>query len=53
MEGSGEIHLTAEEHTALAKYLSMKFRLEDMERLHIYFRGQTDTVAHLKKVHAL
>ena len=53
MEGSGEIHLTAEEHTALAKYLSMKFCLEDMERLHIYFRGQTDAVAYLKKVHAI
>lgn len=53
MEGKGEIHLTAEEHEALSKYLSMKFRAEDMERQHIYFRGQTDAVAYLKKVKAL
>ncbi len=45
--------MTAEEHTALAKYFSMKFRLEDMERLHIDFRRQTDAVAYLKKVHTL
>ena len=53
MEGSGEIHLTAEEHEALAKYLSMKFRAEDMERLHLYFRGHTDAVAYLKEIKAL
>ena len=31
----------------------MKFRAEDMERLHLYFRGHTDAVAYLKKIKAL
>lgn len=53
MEGSGEIHLTAEEHSALTEYLHLKFKLEDMERLQIYFRGHTDAFAYLKKINAI
>lgn len=53
MEGGGEIHLTAEEHTTLTEYLHLKFKLEDMERLQIYFRGHTDAFAYLKKIKAI
>ena len=53
MDGSGEIHLTAEEHLALAEYLRLKFRLDDMERQQIYFRGHTDAFAYLKKIKML
>lgn len=53
IEKSGEISLTAEEHHALTEYLHLLFRLADMERLQIYFRGHTDAVAYLKKIKAL
>lgn len=53
MEKGGEISLTAEEHAALAEYLHLLFKLSDMERLQIYFRGHTDAFAYLKKIHAL
>lgn len=53
MEGSGEIHLTEEEHTVLAEYLRLKFKRDDMERLQIYFRGHTDAFAYLKKIKML
>ena len=53
MNGSGEIHLTEEEHAALAEYLHLLFKLADMERLQIYFRGHTDAFAYLKKINAI
>lgn len=53
LDGSGEIHLTAEEHKVLAEYLHLKFEQEDMERLQIYFRGHTDAFAYLKKIKML
>ena len=48
-----ELHLTAEEHTAFSKYLRLLRKLEDMERLQLYFRGHTDAVAYLKKIKAI
>lgn len=48
MEGDGEIHLTDEEHAVLLRYLHLYRKMDNMERLHIYFRGQTDAVAYLK-----
>lgn len=53
MEETREIHLTAEEHTVLNKYLRLYRKLDDMERLQIYFRGHTDAVAYLKKIKAI
>lgn len=53
MEGSGEISLSAEEHEVLTKFFRLQFRLESMERQHIYFRGHTDCYSYLKKVGAL
>lgn len=53
MEGSGEISLSAEEHEILTKFFRLQFRLESMERQHIYFRGHTDCYSYLKKVGAL
>jgi hypothetical protein len=53
LEGEGEISLTAAEHAALVRYLSVKQDMEDMERLHIYFRGHTDGYAYLKEIGAI
>ena len=53
MEGNGELSLSAEEHEILTKFFRLQFRLESMEREHIYFRGHTDCISYLKKVGAL
>ena len=53
LEGSGEVSLTAEEHGALVEYLSVKIRMEDMERQYIYFHGHKDNFAYLKKIGVL
>ena len=53
MDNQDELHLTAEEHTAFAKYLRLLRKLEDMEHLQLYFRGHTDAVAYLKKIKAI
>lgn len=53
IEGSGEVHLTEEEHKVLTEYLRLRFNLDDMEREALYFRGHTDAVAYLKKIKAL
>ena len=50
---SGEVTMTAEEHTAFVEYMRLKRQLDDMERLHIYFRGHTDAFAYLKRIQAL
>ena len=38
LESSGEIRLTAEEHTAFTQYLHLVRQRDDMERQQIYFR---------------
>lgn len=53
IEGDGSISLSAEEHNALTEYFKLQFRLENMERQQLYFRGHTDCIAYLKKVGAL
>lgn len=53
MEGSGEIHLSAEEHDAFVQFLRLRRKLDDMEREQIYFRGHTDAIAYLRKIKAL
>lgn len=53
LHGSGEVHLTAEEHKVLTEYLRQRFNLDDMEREALYFRGHTDAVAYLKKIKAI
>ena len=53
MESDGAINLTADEHDVLLRYLHLHRKMDDMERLHIYFRGQTDAVAYLKKIKVL
>lgn len=42
-----------EEHVAFSKYLRLSRKLDDMERLQLYFRGHTDAVAYLKKIKAI
>ena len=53
LEGNGELSLSAEEHEILTRFFRLQFRLESMEREHIYFRGHTDCSSYLKKVGAL
>ena len=53
MEGDGDLSLSAEEHEILTRFFKLQFRLESMERQHIYFRGHTDSVSYLKQVGAL
>ena len=53
MDSQDELHLTAEEHAVFSKYLCLSRKLEDMERLQLYFRGHTDAVAYLKKIKAI
>ena len=53
MEEKGEIHLTAEEHAAFVQCLRLQRKLDDMERLQLYFRGHTDAVAYLMKIKAI
>ena len=52
IEGTGGLTLSAEEHEVLANYFRLQFRLESMEREHIYFRGHTACISYLKKVGA-
>jgi hypothetical protein len=52
-QGAGGVTLTAEEHAALVRYLSLKNSMENAERKQIYFRGHTDNFAYLKKIGAV
>ena len=53
LEDEGEVALTAEQHTALVDCLALCRRMEDLERLHVYFCGHTDAYAYLKQIGAL
>ena len=52
MEGIGEIHMTEEEHAAFLQYHHLLRKLDDMERMELYFHGHMDAVAYLKRIHA-
>ena len=53
LEEAGEVAMTAEEHDAFVECMRLKRQLDDMERLHIYFRGHTDAFAYLKRIGAI
>lgn len=53
LEEAGEVTMTAEEHAAFVECMKLKRQLDDMERLHIYFKGHTDAFAYLKKIKAI
>ncbi|MDD3921235.1 MAG: hypothetical protein PHO41_08715 [Eubacteriales bacterium] len=53
LEGAGAISLTAEEHAALAEHMNLVIEIENLERLHIYFRGHTDCFSYLKRIGAI
>jgi hypothetical protein len=53
LEGSGGASLSADEHRTFLRYLGLKRRMEDAERLHIYFRGHMDGFAYLKRIGAI
>ena len=49
LESKGNISLTEEEHAILLEYLAMYRKMDEKERIHIYFRGHTDALAYLQK----
>ena len=49
LESKGNVSLTEEEHAILLEYLAMYRKMDEKERIHIYFRGHTDALAYLKK----
>ena len=51
-ESDGEFHCSAEEHEILKKFIRLYMQADNMEREHIYFRGQSDAFAYLKKIGA-
>ena len=53
IEGVGEIHLSDDEHQILIQYFKLLNKLNDMERLHIYFCGHRDAIAYLKRIKAI
>jgi len=53
VDGKGGISLNHEEHKALIEYLEVKGRIDDMERMQIYFQGHADCIAYLKRIGAL
>jgi hypothetical protein len=50
LEGSGEVHLTAEEHAGLAEYIHTKDRAESKERFSLYLAGHRDCFSYLKAI---
>ena len=52
IEESGEMNLSAQEHNILIQYFQLSRQMENMERKHIYFRGQKDIIAYLKELKA-
>lgn len=53
MEGSGEIHLSAQEHDVFTQFLRLRRKLNDIEREQLYFWGHADAIAYLGKIKAL
>jgi hypothetical protein len=39
LEGNGSVTMTAEEHEIFLKYLALYRKMDEKERIHIYFRG--------------
>lgn len=50
MEGKGNASLTEDEHDILLEYLDLYRKMDERERIHIYFRGHTDALAYLKRI---
>ena len=53
MDGNGSISLSTKKHEVLTEYFRLRFKIDDMERQRLYFRGHTDCISYLKKVGAL
>ncbi|WP_329886586.1 DUF6664 family protein [Pseudoramibacter sp. HA2172] len=49
LEGKGRVTLTEEEHAILLEYIALYRKMDEKERIHIYFRGHTDALAYFKK----
>lgn len=53
LEGKDDISLTRDEHDILLDYLALYRKMDEKERIHIYFRGHTDELAYLEKTGVL
>lgn len=47
-----EFHCSAEKYEVLKKFIRLYMQADNMEREHIYFRGQADALSYLKKIGA-
>ncbi len=52
LDGEGGISLSADEHIAFVRYLTMLWEIKELERKQIYFQGHTDGFAYLVKIKA-
>lgn len=53
IDGSYEGSLSEEQSAALIRFIDLYMKLEEMERMHLYFRGHTDAFAYLKKINVI
>jgi len=53
VEGEAGISLTAEEHKAFAKCQNIRMSMDELERINLYVRGQSDCYAWLKRINAI
>lgn len=53
IDGSHEGSLSEEQSAALIRFIGLYMRLEELERMHLYFRGHTDAFAYLKKINVI
>jgi hypothetical protein len=50
LEDSGTVSMTVDEHERMLEYLDAKFRMEDMERIQLYYTGHRDCFVYLQKI---
>lgn len=53
LEGNESVTLTAEEHETFLKYLDLYRKMDEKERIHIYFRGHTDALVYWSRIDVL
>ncbi len=53
VDGEGQITISTKEHEIFLDYLNVVSRMENMERVQLYFRGHADNFSYLKKIGAI
>ena len=47
------LNLTVEDRKAINEHLELQRQVDEIERLHLYYRGHEDCIAYLKRVNAI